>query len=219
MENKLLKKLQIKPGFKIAVINAPANLGEIIGDIPQEITLSAELDSYNALLLFAINKVDMVTALTSESSKINNQTIFWIIYPKVKTNLAGDLNLMQSWDELKNYQLTPCASAAINEIWTAIRVKPESATKRSGVGNAEIKNNEYGEFIDVENRIITIPPIILETLANHSTALANLEKLSYTNKKEYVLWILSAKQEQTKTTRLEKMVTLLLAGKKNPSEK
>jgi uncharacterized protein YdeI (YjbR/CyaY-like superfamily) len=59
----------------------------------------------------------------------------------------------------------------------------------------------------------------LETLVNSPQALAHLEKLSYTNKKEYVLWILSAKQEQTRHIRLEKMVALLLAGKKNPSEK
>jgi len=43
--------------------------------------------------------------------------------------------------------------------------------------------------------------------------------LSYSNKKEYVLWILTAKQAQTKADRLDKLVTKLLAGKKNPSEK
>jgi hypothetical protein len=107
MDNKLLKKLQIKTGFNVTVINAPTNLDEIIGDIPQEITFSTNLNNYNALLLFAINKADMIAALSSENNKITDQTIFWIVYPKTKTKIAGDLNLMQSWEELKNYQLTP----------------------------------------------------------------------------------------------------------------
>jgi uncharacterized protein YdeI (YjbR/CyaY-like superfamily) len=34
-----------------------------------------------------------------------------------------------------------------------------------------------------------------------------------------MVWILSAKQEQTRVNRITKMVEMLLAGKKNPSDK
>ncbi|MNY58036.1 hypothetical protein D3C86_1943270 [compost metagenome] len=43
--------------------------------------------------------------------------------------------------------------------------------------------------------------------------------LAYSHKKEYVLWILTAKQEKTKASRLEKTIELLKAGKKNPTMK
>ncbi|MFD2147142.1 YdeI/OmpD-associated family protein [Mucilaginibacter antarcticus] len=49
--------------------------------------------------------------------------------------------------------------------------------------------------------------------------MAFYQSLSYSNKKEYVLWILSAKQDKTRDERLERMVDKLNAGKKNPSEK
>jgi uncharacterized protein YdeI (YjbR/CyaY-like superfamily) len=45
------------------------------------------------------------------------------------------------------------------------------------------------------------------------------QQLSYSNKKEYVLWILTAKQEKTRDERLVKLVEKLNVGKKNPSEK
>jgi uncharacterized protein YdeI (YjbR/CyaY-like superfamily) len=45
------------------------------------------------------------------------------------------------------------------------------------------------------------------------------EELSYTNKKEYVLWILTAKQEKTRQDRITKMVQKLLEGMKNPTQK
>jgi uncharacterized protein YdeI (YjbR/CyaY-like superfamily) len=45
------------------------------------------------------------------------------------------------------------------------------------------------------------------------------EELSFTNKKEYVLWINDAKKEETREKRLVETLEKLKAGKKNPSEK
>ena len=59
---------------------------------------------------------------------------------------------------------------------------------------------------------------VLEPLPEGAKAEFN-PALSFTNKKEYVVWILSAKQEKTRTDRLAKIVEKLLAKKKNPSEK
>lgn len=50
-------------------------------------------------------------------------------------------------------------------------------------------------------------------------ALNNFNKLSYSNQKEYVLWILTAKLEKTRINRLAKLIEKLLNNKKNPSEK
>lgn len=220
MENQFLKKLQIKPGFKVSVVNAPENAAAIFGDIPSDVVFSyqTEKDS-NAYLVFAITKADMFAALDAINQSINDKTIVWIFYPKAKTALAADLNLMQSWDDLAKYNLAPCGSAAVNEIWTGIRIKTASSQKKSGVGNAEIANNEYGKYIDVANKIVTLPDDLKEALATNPTALAYYEKLAYSHRKEYVLWIVTAKQEKTRTDRIAKMIEKLLDNKKNPSEK
>jgi len=49
--------------------------------------------------------------------------------------------------------------------------------------------------------------------------MAFYQGLSYSNKKEYLGWILSAKQEKTRGERLIKTVEKLSEGKKNPAEK
>jgi len=66
---------------------------------------------------------------------------------------------------------------------------------------------------------VRLPDEIKAVLEKNQQALANYEKLSYSNRKEYVLWILTAKQEKTREERLVKLVEKLEAGKKNPSEK
>jgi len=43
--------------------------------------------------------------------------------------------------------------------------------------------------------------------------------LSFTNRKEYVTWIVSAKREETKQKRLKELINKLVEGKKNNSEK
>ncbi|WP_169306838.1 YdeI/OmpD-associated family protein [Pedobacter polaris] len=218
MENKLLKKLQIKSGFKIKVLNAPENFPVIIGDLPTDIEFSFnDKIGFEALLIFAINKVDLLAALKAE--EINAKTICWILYPKAKTKLASDLNLMQSWEDLKTFNFTPCGSAAIDEIWTALRIKPETEMKRSGLGNTEIANSEYGNYVDVVNKIITLPEDLAIELNKHLSAFQFYQQLSYSNRKEYVLWVVSAKQEKTRLDRIEKAVQKLSVGKKNPSEK
>jgi len=49
--------------------------------------------------------------------------------------------------------------------------------------------------------------------------LSYFNSLAYSHKKEYVLWILIAKQDKTRQARLEKTVNMLSLGKKNPSDK
>ena len=220
MENQLLKKLQIKSGFKISVLNAPANAEAIFDPIPNDVSFSLNKEAqFDAVLIFAQTKADMLSALNHCAKQIDTKTICWILYPKSKSGLATDLNLMQSWDDLKTFGLAPCASAAVNNTWAALKIKPEAATKRSGVGNEEIVNNAYGEYIDVQHKIITLPADLKAVLEKNSKALAFYEQLSYSNRKEYVLWVLTAKQEKTRFERIQKTLEKLEAGLKNPSAK
>ncbi|MFD0941321.1 YdeI/OmpD-associated family protein [Pedobacter boryungensis] len=218
MENTLLKKLQVKSGFKVKVLNTPDNFPAVVGEIPSDIEISFnETIEFDALFVFAITKVDLLNALKTET--IGVKTICWIFYPKAKSKLASDLNLMQSWEDLKTFNLTPCGSAAIDETWTALRIKPETELKRSGVGNAEIAKSDYGNYVDVANKIINLPEDLEIELKKQTSAFDFYQGLSYSNRKEYVLWVLTAKQEKTRTDRISKTVEKLIAGKKNPSEK
>lgn len=220
MENQLLKKLQIKPDFSVNIIGAPAEFSAILGEIPSTVQLHHQyLGTTNAILIFAITKVDMIAALTTLKNFIDEKTICWICYPKANSNLAADLNLMQNWSDLTTFQLTPCASAAMNQTWTAMRIKPITALKKSGRANADIQKNEFAEYIDVQSKTVKLPEDLATALSESVAAINFYEQLSYSNKKEYVLWVLTAKQEKTRSERISKTVQKLLERKKNPTEK
>jgi hypothetical protein len=218
MENNLLKKMYFKPGFTVLLANAPVNIADILGHTKGIKFTSDTSQSFDGLLLFVRNGTELGNGLEIWGPRINDKQVVWIAYPKKTSGIATDLK-MEQWKELEVYKLTPCGSAAMGETWTGLRIKPVGAVKRSGVGSAEIKTGAYGEFIDVDNKHVTPPADLKTLLESNPDAAAFFNSLAYTHKKEYVLWILTAKQEATRNNRLQKTIDMLLAGKKNPTMK
>jgi hypothetical protein len=62
---------------------------------------------------------------------------------------------------------------------------------------------------DMEERVIEIPKELQTLLDKNKKAKQVFDKLSFTHRKEYVQWILSAKKEETKKNRLEKCIQML----------
>ena len=216
----LAKKLQVKPGKNWLLHNAPANYLTQLEPLPDGATIAYEAKgTFDGVQLFVKNSDELKASLKVIVPVLKPDAVFWVIYPKKSSGIKSDLEMMGSWDDLDKYGFTSVASAAVDETWTALRFRPKELTKASDTRNAEIKQNDYAAYIDVENKIIKLPDEIKNVLQKSHSALANYEKLSYSNRKEYVLWILTAKQEKTKEERLMKMVEKLEAGKKNPTEK
>jgi hypothetical protein len=217
MENSLLKKMYFKPGFKILIGNAPAHLDQVLGDISSIELIKNQAVAYQGLLLFVKNSQELSEALRQYGPEIKDQVV-WIVYPKKTSGIDTDLK-MEKWTELEAYKLTPCGSAAIDDTWTALRIKPLDQLKKSGVGNEQIKSNEFAAFIDVDRKKVTAPADLATLFLQYPQAAEFFRSLAYSHQKEYVLWILTAKQEQTRTTRLLKTIEMLQVGKKNPTAK
>jgi hypothetical protein len=219
-EIKLVKKLQIKPAHRVLLVNAPINYDELLQPLPTEVQLLTNAEgTYDVVQLFVMNSDELQRDLVWLQDHLRSDTIFWITYPKKSSGIVSDLEMMQSWNETSKYGLSGVAAAAINEIWTALRFRPSSQVKRSEVCNSEIESNALGQYIDVKNRVVTLPPDLQSAMQAQPGAVAFFESLSYTNRKEYVSWVLTAKQEKTKAERINKAVEKLMAGKKNPAEK
>jgi hypothetical protein len=216
----LAKKLLIKPGKSWLFYNAPNNYPALLDPLPEgtEARFSPKGD-FDGIQLFVKDSAELAAGLKVVVPLLKPDTIVWVTYPKKSSGIISDLEMMGNWDEPKKYGLTVVASAGIDATWTALRLRPEGQTKASEFRNEEIKKNEHAEFIDLDNRQIILPPDMKNILEQSPNALAFYQTLSFTNKKEYVVWILSAKQEKTKSERLAKLTEKLLAKKKNPAEK
>ena len=216
----LTKKLQVKPGKHWLLFSAPANYLTLLEPLPEGTTVSYEAKGdFDGVQLFVKNSTELIASLKVVVPVLSPDCVFWVIYPKKNSDIETDLAMMGSWNSPADHGLEPVASAAVDDTWTALRFRPVGQAKASNVGADEIRQNDYGKWIDVDKKVITLREDIKQALEQNQQALANYEKLSWSNRKEYILWILTAKQEKTREERLVKMVEKLEAGKKNPSEK
>lgn len=216
----LAKKLLIKPGHNWLFFNAPSNYLNLLEPFPEGVTTHFEAKgTFDGVQLFAKNSNELTEGLKIIVPILKPNTILWIAYPKKSSGIKSDLAMMGDWSQTTAYGLEPVAAIAIDDTWTASRFRPIGQAKVSNVGADEIRQNEYGQWIDVDKKTIILRDDIKQALEQSPQALANYEKLSWSNRKEYVLWILTAKQEKTREERLAKMIEKLVSGKKNPAEK
>ncbi len=80
---------------------------------------------------------------------------------------------------------------------------------------------QYGDAVKVElwkdEAVRTVElPADFAALLKKEKLLPVFEKLSYTNRKEYVRWITEAKKEETRAARLTKSIAMLHKGVKTP---
>jgi len=84
----------------------------------------------------------------------------------------------------------------------------------------EAINKQAGDTVsvviieDTEERTVSIPQDLINELDKNPEARTVFEKLSYTHKKEYVEWIISARKQETRNSRIIKCIGLLVKGKK-----
>ena len=67
---------------------------------------------------------------------------------------------------------------------------------------------------DTDERTVDVPEDFQEALGANVEAFGFFEKLSYSHRKEYVEWIMSAKKEETRARRIGQAVDMLAKGKK-----
>jgi hypothetical protein len=220
MENLLLRKLLVQPGHRLLYINAPGDPMDILGPLPDGVTCAYEADGvYNVILLFARNTTELYNSLAAIEANKTDTTLLWVLFPRKASGISTDLEAMISWQGLTQYGLRIVASAGINDTWTAVRLRKIALTRPSGTSLDAIAQNNYGNYINVAARTVTMPDDMKAAVAMSEEAMLFFDQLSFSNRKEYVLWVLTAKQEKTRSNRIAQSVTKLAAGKKNPSVK
>jgi hypothetical protein len=166
--NALAKKLLMKPNSRWLLFNVPANYLESLNPLPDDLEIVFNTDGiFHGIQLFVTDSTALATDLQIISPLLKADTVFWIIYPKKNSGIKTDLEMMGSWDAATQYGLRPVASAAVNEVWTALRFRPIEQVKVSAGRNDAVRSNEYSAYIDVDNKTVTLPPDAKTVLEQH----------------------------------------------------
>jgi hypothetical protein len=220
MEHPLIKKLRIKEGMKIAILNAPEGFIKNLGKLPKDVSIESGLKGTHDLVqLFVYNKTELEKMAPAAAKLLKENALFWISYPKKSAKINTDLSRDEGWKVMKEMNFEGVSLIAIDETWSAGRFKLIENKRSVQKAGAAERGAEDLKYIDQEKRLVRAPEDLKTVFAKNKVASDFFESLSFTNKKEYVRWIIEAKREETRKERVSKTVQKLSAGKKNPSDK
>jgi hypothetical protein len=212
----LYKKLRIREGAKIVALNAPENYEEQLGILPDNITIQYKLAPSNEFIhLFVQNKADLEKGLFKAIGTLVDGGLIWISYPKQSSGMQTDLTRDKGWECLDALNMQWLSLISFDEHWSAFLMRKSPPLKPK----IQQGTSEQMSYIDAQSKTVIIPEDLAAAFQQNKNAQKNYDSLAYSHRKEYVLWIVGAKKNETRATRVSKTIEMLLAGKKNPTDK
>lgn len=202
----ILKKLQFDHDREVLLLHCPeAVLPQFSGLEP----LHKVSQGHQAVqvLMFAESKSALNSLLSVHLRKLSANCVFWVAYPKKSGSIQSDLSRETVREILSARDWEAVTSISIDEDWPAFRFRHRSQTHI--LHRLPPPEQRSTEGIDYVMRTAVLPGDALEAMRNHAGLSAFFESLSFSHKKEYIESIVTAKKPETRSRRIEKMITML----------
>ena len=125
----ILKKLRSTFETQSLIVNAPKEYLEMIEGLPFNSDSSHKKNYYDYMQIFATSKKELVQLLEQHLSSGKYDCLFWICYPKGGGSIKSDLNRTIVWETAAVLNIRPVTNVAINETWSALRMRPVEMVK------------------------------------------------------------------------------------------
>jgi transcriptional accessory protein Tex/SPT6 len=104
---------------------------------------------------------------------------------------------------------------SFDETWSSFGLRLQTGKEKK----KETKVREIFNYIDPVKKLTFLPEDFAEALQKARKEETVFNSLSFTNRKEYLEWIVSAKKKETRQARILESITRLSYGWKNPSNR
>lgn len=132
----LAKKLGIKTGSRIALVNAPRDFDRVLGELPEEAQIVRRLASgLDIILFFVLSERELARNFAKLAKRLLPNGMIWIAWPKKSSGVKTDL----SFDNVQRIGLdaglVDVKICAIDETWSGLkfvyRLKDRAAIQSS----------------------------------------------------------------------------------------
>src|SRR3954463_8625810 len=122
----LVKKLGIKPGDKLAMVNEPLAFPRELVGLPAKVEIigadeNPKPGTLNVVLLFLKSTAELKKLLPAMKSKIAQHGMIWAVWPKKTSRVQSDLDENIIRDKGLSIGLVDIKVCAINEIWSGLK--------------------------------------------------------------------------------------------------
>ena len=118
----LAKKLGIKEGSRIALVNAPKDFRSVLGDLPDNVEfVSRPTKSLDMILFFVMSERVLARDFAKLSEKLVTNGMIWIAWPKKSSGVTTDLTEQRVQRIGLDAGLVDVKICAIDETWSGLK--------------------------------------------------------------------------------------------------
>jgi hypothetical protein len=220
MANTIAQKLRINTGYSLLTINAPDDFKNSLGVIPAGVKIVTAGKDYNQVHWFVLSKRQLEKEMSSVMKLVKKDIVVWVYYPKGSSKIQTDLTRDKGWDCLlsEKDKLTWINLISFDDTWSVFgfRAKSEADKKKETKPKEE---REIFNWVNPATKEVKLPDDLAALLRKNKKEFAFFDSLSFTNKKEYIEWIVTAKREETRAERIKGTIEKLGKEWKNPANR
>lgn len=216
MPSTTAQKLKIKAGNTLRAIHPPADFKKSLGPLPAGVKLAESGSGFQQVHWFVSNRAQLEKEVDKVLPLVKGEVVCWVYYPKGSSGVQTDLTRDKGWDALMKHgdTLAWISLVSFDATWSAFGFRPKTEADNKKVPKAA--ERPILDYIDPRAKTVRLPDDLAAALAKKKKEQAFFDALSFTNRKEYVEWIVSAKREETRAERVKGTVERLTKEWKNP---
>jgi hypothetical protein len=217
MANTIADKLKIKATDTLLTLNEPSEFQKGLKGLPKGVNVVESGKEYNQVHWFVLNRAQMEKQMSKVMKLVKPGVIVWVYYPKGTSKIQTDLTRDKGWDCLlaEGDKLTWISLISFDDTWSVFgfRAKTDADRKKEARPQEE---REIFKWVNPQTKEVKLPDDVVAELKKNKKANEFFNTLSFTNKKEYIEWIVTAKREETRKERVDGIIERLNKQWKNP---
>jgi len=118
----LPKKLGIKEGSRVGLVNAPKNFRDELGELPDGVEFVKRLtDSLDIIIFFVLSERELARDFARLAGKLKKNGMIWIAWPKKSSGVKTDLSFEPVQRIGLDAGLVDVKICAIDETWSGLK--------------------------------------------------------------------------------------------------
>ena len=118
----LVKKLGIKEGSRVALVNAPENFQTELGDLPDNVKfMKSTTKSLDLILFFVLSERILARDFAKLAARLTSNGMIWIAWPKKSSGVATDLTFERVQRIGLDDGLVDVKICAIDDTWSGLK--------------------------------------------------------------------------------------------------
>jgi hypothetical protein len=119
----LTRKLGIKDGSRIFLLNAPGNYLQLVAPLPAGVQVAPQITSHTDIVhIFSTEKEELSQALRTSLKKMRPDGMIWVSWPKKSSKIPTDITEDTIRELALPLGLVDIKVCAVDDVWSGLKL-------------------------------------------------------------------------------------------------